>query len=84
MNKLRTWLTNPNVHLAIAGLCQIASFIPAAAPFVPTLQTIGATLTGTGLVLPESGSLHSTDYEKLAGVIADGVKQAVSQVQGRQ
>ena len=56
------WLNNPNVHLGIAVLCQLASFIPVTAPFAPILQTVGATLTTTGLIIPEQGSMHAKDY----------------------
>lgn len=84
MNSLRTWLNNPNVHLILAGLCQIAAFIPVTAPFAPILQTVAVTLTGTGLVLPESGSLHGADYGKLAEAIGSGVAKAIAAAPSRQ
>lgn len=73
MNQLRTWLLNPNVHLILSGILQILAFVPQAAPFAPILQTIGATLTGVGVILPETGSLHATDYANLANVAAKTV-----------
>jgi len=78
MSKLRMWLNNPNVHLALSFLLQIAAAIPAAAPFAPILAAVGGTLTATGLVIPESGVLHAADYGKIATAIADGVNQAVN------
>jgi hypothetical protein len=83
MSKLRMWLLNPNVHLVLSGVLQIAAFVPQLAPFAPILQTVGATLTGVGAVLPESGSLHATDYEKLATAVASGIAQAQPQTPGR-
>jgi len=74
MSKLRVWLLSPNVHLVISGLLQIAALIPAAAPFAPLLQTIGATLTGVGVILPENGVLHREDYIKLVDTISAAAK----------
>ena len=83
MSKFRTLMSNPNAHLFIALLCQILAVIPVTAPFAVPFQAIAGTLTATGLALPESGSLHAVDYEKLALTVADGVKQAVAALPSR-
>lgn len=83
MGRFRAWLSNPNVHLAGSLLLGLISCIPIAAPFAPVIQAVGLTLTGTGLVLPEGGSMHAVDYEKLATSVADGVKAAVAALPSR-
>ena len=76
MSHFRAFMLNPNVHGIFALLLQIASIIPAAAPFAGVLATVAGVLTATTVLLPETGSLHATDYEKIAAVVAQGVADA--------
>jgi hypothetical protein len=83
MSGLRAWLQNPNVHLFFSAILQIMAFVPATAPFAPILQTVATTLTATGLILPESGSLHQADYAKIADAVAAGLRAPVETTAGR-
>lgn len=84
MNSIRNWLNNPNVHLYGALVLGICSAVPVLAPFASILQAVGLTLTTTGAILPETGSLHQIDYAKLATALGDGAAKAIAAVPGRQ
>ena len=83
MSGLRTWLQNPNVHLFFSAILQVLAFIPATAAYAPIIQTVATTLTATGLVLPESGSLHQADYAKIADAVAASLRPQVETTAGR-
>lgn len=85
MNWLRKQLLNPNVHLAIAGLSQLAKLVPALAPLAVVLDTVTAVLIGTGIVLPEGAqgapasaprALHAEDYARIAQAVVEAAKGA--------
>ena len=83
MSRFRAFLLNPNVHGIFALLAQIATVVPALAPWSTIISTVAATLTATAVVLPESGSLHQQDYANLSTVAATALKPPVETVQGR-
>ena len=79
MSAFRLFLLNPNVHIIFGLIAQVASLFPAAAPFAMGLQLAGVATTAFAGILPEHGSLHAADYERLTGTVAQAVAQAVSQ-----
>ena len=83
MSQFRAFLLNPNVHGIMALFMQIATVIPALAPYSAIISTVAATLTATAVVLPESGSLHQQDYANIAAVAATALKPPVETTVGR-
>jgi len=79
MDKIRSFLLNPNVHGVLALIGQISAFIPG--PWQAAAQIIAAvsaTLTGVTVLLPEKGSLHGEDYAKIVQAVSDNVTKAVA------
>lgn len=75
---LRTWLQDPNNHLLLALVSQIAKAVPQLAPYSQALDVATGTLITTGYALPEKGSLHADNYAQIAQTIAAGVTAATA------
>lgn len=85
MNWFQRLLNNPNAHLALGAFSYAASFIPAAAPFVPILNAVTGVATVSGALLPGGAalspasnnppatSMHHGDYAGLAAAIAAAI-----------